>query len=219
VRPRIPVFSTLSAEERSTLQDLGTRVSYRAHADVYRQEDPSTYVYEVLEGRVNLVTASTEGREFIVRVLYPGDLLGLSAVIAKIPYEVSSVAVTPTVLKAIRSDAFMNFIRHRPGALSCVARALSMEYLDIVERAQILQLTNSTPARVARVLLECAYRDDLFKPFPFIFTHAEVASMVGCTRESVSRTMGSFKDSHFIKLEDHTVTILHPNRLSEVGQM
>lgn len=217
--PRVPVFSRLSARERGIMQGLGTRTSYRAHTEVYRQEDPSTYLYLVLEGRLNLVAASTEGRELIVRVLYPGDMLGLSAVIASVPHEVTAVVTVPSLLQVIRADVFMNFIRQSADAISCVARALSIEYLDIVERAQILQLTSTTPARVARVLLECAHIEDVLKPFPFLFTHAEVASMVGCTRESVSRTIGSFKDHQYIKFEDHTVTILLPNRLSEVGQM
>jgi CRP/FNR family cyclic AMP-dependent transcriptional regulator len=217
--PRMPAFSLLPARDRAILQGLGTRTTHRAHTEIYRQEDPSTHLYRVLEGRINLVAASTEGRELIVRVLYPGDLLGLSAVIAKVPYEASAVVTLPSVLQTIRAEVFMNFIQQSSGAIACVARALSVEYLDIVERAQILQLTSTTPARVARVLLECAHTDDVLRPFPFLFTHAEVANMVGCTRESVSRTIGSFKDNRYIKFEDHTVTIMLPNRLTEVGQI
>ncbi len=214
---RPPVFLALPASDQAAFHSLGTPATFAARSDVYRQGDPSDHLYRVIEGRVHLLTCSEDGREMIVRAMYPGDLLGLSAVISHVPYEVSASAAIGSRVQAIGTKDFLNFIQSCPQSITCVAKALAEEYLDIVERAQILQLTSTTPARLARVLLECAPCDDPTSPFEFVFTHTEVASMVGCSRESVSRTFGSFQKNRLIEVQGQRVTILRPESLAAFG--
>jgi CRP/FNR family transcriptional regulator, cyclic AMP receptor protein len=216
--PRSPVFLGLPAGALAVLDTSGTYRFFEAKTEVYRQGDGARYLYRVLEGRINLVAASVDGREMIVRVMYPGDLLGLSAVISRGLYEVTASVVIKSRIQAIPSAVFLDLLENRPEAMACVARALADEYLDIVERAQILHLNGSTPARLARVLLECAPGDNATSPFQFLFTHTEVANMVGCSRESVSRTFGSFRRNHFINISGATITILQPGSLLNVGR-
>jgi len=215
---RSPVFLGLPAAALAVLEASGTYRSFEAKTEVYRQGDAARYLYRVLEGRINLVAASVDGREMIVRVMYPGDLLGLSAVISRGLYEVTASVVIKSRIQAIPATAFLGLIESRPEAMACVSRALAEEYLDIAERAQILQLNGSTPACLARVLLECAPEKNSTSPFQFLFTHTEVANMVGCSRESVSRTFGSFRRNHYIKISGATITILQPGSLLNVGR-
>jgi len=215
--PRTPVFSSLSASELSTLNSLEVKRSFAAGQALFREDEPAEYVYRVLEGRIKIIATSSEGRAHIVRVLYPGDVLGMSAVLARAPHEVEAVALISTAVARIHADQFLDFLQKSPSGIACVARALSEEYLDIAGDAKLLQIGNGTQGRVARVLLACAPADECHLTFPFFFTHDDLAAMANCSRESVTRTFSIFKKHAFIHTSSELLTILQPERLAGIA--
>lgn len=217
--PRSHVFASLPLLELHTLGHLGRKRSFRAQEEIFKEEDSAKHVYLVREGRIKIVATSGSGRAHIVRILYPGDMLGMSAVLAKVPYEASAIASTPTVVDEIQANLFLNFLQESSEAMVCVARALCEEYLDIVEHIKLLQVANGIEARVARVLLACASIDECRIPFPLHFTHEEIGNMVGCSRESVTRTFSIFRKHQFIDICDHSVTILQPEHLLAMASL
>jgi CRP/FNR family cyclic AMP-dependent transcriptional regulator len=214
---RLPVFSSLLTSELSTLNGLGKQILVRPLREVFGQDEPAKHIYRVVDGRINLITTSGSGRVYLVRVLYAGDVLGMSAVLSGVPYEASAIASTLSVFCRVPAQAFLQFVAGNPGAIACVANALSEEYLDVAEHAKLLQLGGNTESRVARVLLGCAPGDDCGQFFPFIFTHEELGNMAGCSRESVTRTLGTFRRNRFIDAQSHSLKILDPEHLSVIA--
>lgn len=47
-------------------------------------------------------------------------------------------------------------------------------------------------------------------------THQEMANLIGCSRETVSTTMGQFRDDGLIQIDGRTITILKPDGLSRL---
>ena len=47
-------------------------------------------------------------------------------------------------------------------------------------------------------------------------THQEMADLIGCARETVSTTVGQFRDQGLIGMEARTITILKPELLSQL---
>lgn len=211
--PRTPVFLSLPTSELNTLNGLGMERSFAAGQALFREDDPAKHVYRVLEGRIKIIATSSAGRAHIVRVLYPGDVLGMSAVLAKAPHEVEAIAFISTIVARIHADQFLSFLESSPIGIACVANALSEEYLDIAGDAKILQIGNGIQGRVARVLLACAPADECRLPFPLVFTHDDLADMANCSRESVTRTFSLFKKHAFIHTSSELLTILQPERL------
>lgn len=176
-------------------------------------------MYRLMEGRIHLRAGSEDGHELIVRVMYPGDALGLTAVIGAVPYETSAQAATQCLLHSIPAKAFLEILAENPRVSACVSRALSEEYLDILEHTRTLHLAGTTPARVARVILELAVEEEDSISFPIPFTHSEIADMIGCSRESVSRVLKNFRQQHYIETHDHSMTVLNPDRLIALGNV
>ncbi|MDN5940989.1 MAG: helix-turn-helix domain-containing protein [Nitrospira sp.] len=70
------------------------------------------------------------------------------------------------------------------------------------------------------MLVELSRSDGVVEP-PGIrlkakLTHQEMANLIGCSRETVSATMGQFRDQGLIQMDGRTITIVNEKRLSKL---
>jgi CRP/FNR family transcriptional regulator len=94
------------------------------------------------------------------------------------------------------------------------AQMLNREYRDALSDATRLALSNSISGRVARLFLEMASGQNEPKPsFTLAFTHEDLATMLGTTRESVSRVLNEFKRKEIIAIKGTSLTILRKDAL------
>jgi CRP-like cAMP-binding protein len=47
-------------------------------------------------------------------------------------------------------------------------------------------------------------------------THQEMANLIGCSRETVSATLGQFRDEGFIRMDGRTMTIVNQDGLRKL---
>ena len=73
------------------------------------------------------------------------------------------------------------------------------------------------PARLAHLLSELSKSDGVAEKqgvrLKVKLTHQEMANLIGCSRETVSATMGQFRDQGLIQMDGRTITILKPDGL------
>src|SRR6516165_5668129 len=79
-------FSDLSEPSNCAIDQVAHVVSRPKGTIMFLEGDAACGVYLLLEGRVNILTANTEGKTLILRVAMPGDILGLSAILAGAPH-------------------------------------------------------------------------------------------------------------------------------------
>ncbi len=84
-------------------------------------------LYLICDGYLKLTAGHPHDRQMIVRVAGPGSMLGLYAVLSHGVYEVSAESLTPTHLRPVERERFLNFLRsHRkPRCAPCNASARS----------------------------------------------------------------------------------------------
>jgi len=88
---------------------------------------------------------------------------------------------------------------------------------ELIQDATFLDV----PARLARILLELAGgdgADDLPPPgavIPDRMKQAELASLVGATRESINKWLGSFERQGLISIDKGQITLLRPGALRQ----
>jgi CRP/FNR family transcriptional regulator len=150
----------------------------------------------------------------------PGDVLGLGAVISGSKYEVTAETVQPSEIKSIRRDEFLNFLKKHGQASLHAAKALSEEYKAAFFDARRLALSGSTAGRLAGVLLDWARAESCGKPelrLTMALTHEELANLVGCSRETMTRMLGRFKREKLIKMHGVSIHILSPEKLERIS--
>ncbi len=166
----------------------------------------------VCVGEVKLTRSSSNGKTLLVRIAKPGDVLGLSAALAKTVYEVTAETLEYTQVKTFRREDFLLFLKHHVDGALNAADSLNTEYRAALADACRLALSDSISSRMAHLLLELAMEGDpVHEAHPVVvmsLTHEEIAAMLGSSRESVTRVLNEFKRKHIISVEGHRIRIL-----------
>lgn len=163
-------------------------------AIMFFEGDAAHGVYILYEGRANVLTANTEGKTLILKTALPGDVLGLNSVLAGKSHAVTVEVVQSCRFAFIAREDFLKFVKEHSDACLYFAQHLGRDCHSAygVIRSQ----GDPVPKRLARFLMAyCAnarVRDGIFRA-TVALTRGAIAQRIGCTRETVSRTLSDFK--------------------------
>jgi CRP-like cAMP-binding protein len=187
---------------------------------VFLKGDPGTAFYVIASGRVKITLTSADGKELILRRLGSGSFFGELALLDDEPRSADAIATESTVLLVLQRDTFRQFLAEHPGVatnlLSTVSHWLRRN-ADQIQDATFLDV----PARLARVLLELAVEpgsSEEPRPGAVIrdrMKQGELAALVGATRESINKWLGSFERQGLISYEKGQITLLRPSALKQ----
>lgn len=216
VTDRKLVFRDLSPSARTHLESIKFHKMYSKGALIFVQGQPSKNVYLITEGKVKLSTCSRVGKVMIVQIAGPGDMFGLSAALSKTEYETSAEALETCHVECIETPDFIKFLGSSAEAGLVVANQLSRNYQKAHRQICALGLSDSVFDRIARLLLNWSGGEnngDLQVRIHNFFTHEEIAGMIGSSRETVTRTLKSFRERDLITIKGREAVIHDRRRL------
>ena len=213
-------FCNLDDAALADFDSLGVHSEVPAGARIFDEDSPMRGVFVMCSGKAKLSSTSKQGKTLILKIAGPGDVLGLGAAISGERYEVTADAIEPTQLKRIPREEFVAFLeKHGEGSMHA-AQALSTEYRTAFFDARRLALSTSAAGRLASVLLDWGRTAQCGKTemrFTMALTHEELASLIGSSRETVTRMLGKFKREKLIEVRGATIRILAPDRLEALA--
>ena len=177
---------------------------------IYLQDTEATCFYYLKSGRVKSFIQSEDGAERVLNVYTAGNLFGEASFFDELPRVSSAVAVVPCEIVPIdRELVAQEFARDPELALAM------MKYLARTVRLLSGQVDQMAfrPARwrVANYLLTLAGRDGVVS-----CTQEDVAAAVSVSRVTVSRVLGEFARQGWVELGYRTVSLLSPEKLTEI---
>ncbi len=192
---RVAIFAELDEEG---LRDLAARMQTRtfpAQAVIVTLEEPGESLFIVAEGRAKAVLYGESGREIILSMFRPGEFFGEMSLLDHRPRSANVIALEDAKLYSLDRRSFeQHLARHRQTALAMLAE-LSRRLRKADEVIGNLALLD-VYARVGRILRDLAKEQGeqaeggvLLRNRP---TQQEMASMVGTSRETVSRALSDF---------------------------
>ncbi len=206
-------FCELQAGAMKDFDAVRSSSVYPEGAVLFMEKQDPRGVFVLCEGQVKLSISSSEGKTMILRLAKPGEILGLTAVLAGTPYEVTAETLRPCQVAFIRRDDFLRFVAQHPETYHAMVKQLAMFYDDACEQLRTVGLSSSAPERLGRLLLDWSQGAEQTKVgtrLTLPLTHEEIGEFIGSSRETVTRTFSDFKSRHLIALKGSTVTI--PNR-------
>src|SRR5262249_47399202 len=101
----VPIFSLLDADERAILADHVELRHFVARQRIYKVGEPGSRAYIVRTGRVQVSMIDEEQRPVVVDTPQPGEIFGLSSMLAESAHLTTAVALEDTsVIEVDRSD-------------------------------------------------------------------------------------------------------------------
>jgi CRP/FNR family transcriptional regulator len=213
-------FTALGVEARADFESIGMDFALPCGMVLFHEDTPGLRVFLLHSGRIKLSCTSRDDRTLLLKIAVPGDILGLSAVLSRSHYEVTARTICPTVLKSVLADTFRSFLARHGEASLQAAQILSEAYRAAFLDLRRLALSDSSAARLAGVLLERGAAESIGKPemrLTMALTHGELANLVGCSRETVTRTLGQFQRQKLIAIHGVSILIPFPEKLQRIA--
>lgn len=197
------VFCDLPLVTLDTLQRLGFATACPKGTLLMSQGHPAREIAIVCVGHVKTSTASEAGKKICVGISGPGVVLGLSAAISRTPYQVSIESLEPCQLRVIKASSFLALLRKDYAACFAAVRCLSNEVRKMHHCVRLIGLSHSATQKLADVLLRWDMHEDDEpggKPcLRFPLTHNELGEVLGVSRETVTRLLGTLERKNVIR--------------------
>jgi CRP-like cAMP-binding protein len=174
--------------------------------------DASSDIFFVLEGSLQVLLYSSNGREVSLRELCGGDVFGEMSAIDGESRSASIVSLADSRLLAMSRGDFLDVIAGSPEAALWLMRQLSARIRGLTERVFELSALN-VQARLHCELLRLAARSPTGREIDPAPTHSELASRIGTHREAVTREMRSLVVKNIIKTGRRRMEFIDLSRL------
>lgn len=215
----IRLFDGITPSEMQEMERITRMQEVKKRQPLYLPGDPSSNVYLLKKGRVKLANTGASGKEVTFDILEPGEIFGELEVLEGLPRETAAEALDDAMICVIRREDFDRYLAAHPDITVKLTKLIGLRLRKIQSRIEDL-VFRDVPARLAHLLIELS-KSDSVKEAQGIrlrakLTHQEMANLIGCSRETVSTTLGQFRDDGLIHMDGRTIVILNLDALARL---
>ncbi|HEC12966.1 MAG TPA: Crp/Fnr family transcriptional regulator [Acidiferrobacteraceae bacterium] len=203
---QISLFCDLADGEIKAIASHGVLKHVPRNSVLMRQGDNPSALYVVLSGKVRVMVCGDDGKELVLGNLGPREYFGELALIDGEPRSATVTAVEDTELGIISKADFVSCMGNSPEIAISLMRALSKRIRGLNDNLRDFALLD-VQGRVDRLLRRLASQHNgelITEPI----TQLEIASMVGASREMVSRVLNNLKADEVIDMRGKMIAIL-----------
>lgn len=207
----IPFFGGLDPAALERLAASMRARRFRRGEVIFHIGDPGDALFVIVSGDVKISLPSETGDEAILATLRPGDVFGELALLDGAPRSASATALGPTETVVLPRDRFRELLATEAGFRDALLASIAGELRRLthhVEELHFLDITGRLAARLVRLAEEggTAMPDGAIQ-LRANLTQADLAAMVGCTRQSVNKLLGQFTDDGLVRLERDGIVV------------
>lgn len=184
---------------------------------LFEQGATPTFQYLVLAGSAHLFGRSREGREVMIEIARPGDLVIPAAVVTRSPYLLGARVLEPSRFLLVEADAFRAAASEEPELAQVLVASLAGQFRRMVRQIKNLKLRSSTE-RVGSYILALSRAQKSPDRVVLPYEKNLIASELGMTRESFSRTLSALQDDGIV-VQGDTILIVDAARLAAVSAL
>ncbi len=210
-----PCFQMLSPGEVELVRGSKTQVRFRKGDHLTKQGAFASYVLFVISG---LARQYVEGeRDYNLRIIKPGEFVGLSAVFTKNTFNYSSVALTDCQVFLVEKAAITTVMKQNGMFAFNMVKRYSDQNANLFDTLRTV-LYKQMNGRIAETLL---YVDEFKPENPDIFqllSRKDIADFAGISTESAVKLLKSFEKDGLIELNEKDIVVINRNGLAEISR-
>jgi CRP/FNR family transcriptional activator FtrB len=189
---RSPFFQAAGAAAMAELlRPSFTQILPRG-AVLFEQGEEPEFVHVVLAGSIGLQAAVPQGGRTVVEIFGPGELVLVPAVVLRLPYLASAVALTEIRVVMIPGDTFRDGVARSHDLCRATTQLLARHWRLMVDQVVDLKL-RTAEERVARFVARRISEESGAGCASLPEPRTAIAARLGMTPETLSRTLGSLE--------------------------
>ena len=197
---RVPIFAKLDDQALSDLSSRCRRMTFKKNAVLMTEGEPGESLFMIESGSAKVFVSDEDGHELVLFVESPGSHIGEIALLDDEPRSASVVTLESTVVVSISKPDFLRSVEAHPLILISIVRELTRRLRRATDDIRSLALDN-VYRRLADKLMQLAVEGDdgeLVMPKPF--SHQELGSMIGASREMVGKIMKELRKGGYVEV-------------------
>lgn len=206
----VSLFANVDEGELHRISALLAERAFSKDAPIVSKDEPGDAMFVIARGRVKVCIQGEGGREVILNILKTGDFFGEMSLLDDLPRSASVVAAEDSAVLILKRDQFVEHIKNSPATGLNIMGELSRRLRRADELISNLALLD-VYSRVAHIMIDLAKRDGqeveegiLIKERP---TQQDIASMIGTSRETVSRVLSEFQKRGFVEMRGREILL------------
>ncbi|RMF94006.1 MAG: Crp/Fnr family transcriptional regulator [Nitrospinota bacterium] len=207
----VPLFAELNDQELEAIYSVTRQKTYPKGSVIFLEGDPGDALYLILNGEVKVMILGVDGREFILTFLRAGDFFGEMSLLDDRPRSATVMTTEDSTFLVLQKQEFLNQIKESSTILFKFLIALCNRLRETDEKIGNLALLD-VYTRISKTLLTLGKNVGVPGEqgeiiIPKRPTHQDFASMVGASRETVTRVLNDLERRGYISLSGRSVVI------------
>jgi CRP/FNR family cyclic AMP-dependent transcriptional regulator len=208
----IPLFAFLTPESREKLARGVSKRSFARGAILVSQGDTSNSLYIILSGKLKAFVSHENGKQIFLSYMEAGEAFGELSLLDGEPRSVSVLAVEDSQVGLLSRQFFLECLVENPNIALELLQTLCKRVRNLTDRVSNLASLD-VYGRVVHTLTSLAKPQSDGRLMTDALTHQELSSMIGASREMVTRILNDLKVGGYILVESHRIVL--QNRLPE----
>jgi len=206
------LFSGAADELVCGSQHLFVQRTYAKGSVIFEQGDSACLVYSVCRGKVRIARRTEDDKQITVSILGPGDLFGEEVVFEAVTRPSTVTCLDTTTVWMARASDLLGLLSRYPVLSLNLARYLREQLDDArcaTEDVAYLNVGDRLTRLLERLAAEHSRPVEDGTLLDVRQTRAEIASLIGSTRETVSVRIAGLVRAGRIALRGKQIVLLH----------
>jgi CRP-like cAMP-binding protein len=211
-----PCFQMLSTEEAEIVRASKTQVLFRKDDNLTKQGAFASYVLFIISGFAKQYLEGDGIKSFNLRIIKPGEFIGLSSVFSGNTFTYSSVAITDCQVFLVEKAAISKVAKENGEFGFQIIKRYCEQNTNLLGTVRSLMYKQMN-GRLAETLLYIdsvrAVRDEIFQ----LLSRKDLADFAGISTESTVKLLKIFEKDGLIELHEKDIKIINYDVLDEIS--
>ena len=217
---RMSLFAQLDRTELGRLAELTAVKRLAARQILFRKGEAGKHAYVIISGRLKVAASAEDGKETVLRIMDPGEVIGEIALFDSQPRSGTVTALDPAELLVIQRRDLLPFLESHPRTAIKLLETLAVRLRTISAQLEDRVFLN-LPNRLAKKLLALANTYGKQTPgglrIELHLKQGELGEMVGVSRESINKQLRAWTSDGVLHSERGFITIQRADELERLA--
>lgn len=214
---KCPLFADMASSELNAIASITTTKSLVKGAYLFWEGAPVHGFYVVQKGAIKLHRLNMKGQEQVFHVFRATESFAEETLLSEAGYPADASATEDSRVLLIQKSAFLDLLKtHRELAFRLL-KSLSQQVRSLMGLVDDLTLKDVN-TRLANWLIQHCPNPESYQPqrLQLEMTKRLLASELGVTSETLSRTLARFRNHQLVRVEGRVVILICPVKLAAI---
>jgi CRP-like cAMP-binding protein len=213
-----PCFQMLSPEEVTFVRSSKTQVLFRRDDNLTKQGAFASYILFMINGYAIQYLEGNGTKNYNLRIITPGEFIGLSTVFSGNIFNYSSVALTECQVYLIEKQTMAQLVKQNGMFGFNIVKRYCEQNANLMNNVKNLMYKQMN-GRIADALLYIdglkIEKEDIFQ----LLSRKDIADFAGISTESAVKLLKSFEQDKLIKLNEKDIQIINRDALLGISRL